>query len=175
MRTLIRMLASRLAASLKAHRRIERTLRELQESARGDEGPIMNGIGPFIGSAVIIGLYNANGRDELGTSLCTVPVTVRSGTQGDRYPLVKVRRAASPTMRKAGHLLGFQMVRCFDVARAQYAFYRSRGITATGAYRRVARSFSRVLTALHRDHAEFDENLYIAALKRRGVEWAMAL
>lgn len=175
MRVLIRMLASRLAASLKAHHHIQRTLAKLQKSSSQTEPPSMRGLGPFVGSAVVLGLHSKGGRDRLAVALCNAPVTNRSGTHGDRSPLVKTRRAASSTMRKAGHLLGFQMVRNHDVARAQYAFYRSRGKSGVDAYHRVGRSFSRIITALHRDGSEFDEKRYVAALKSKGVEWAMEL
>ena len=55
------------------------------------------------------------------------------------------------------------------------ALHFARGKRAASAFRRIVRSFSRVLHALIRDGKAFDEDVYIAALKRRGATWAQTL
>ena len=78
-------------------------------------------------------------------------------------------------LKKSAHILGMQLVKHYRFARAQYDDLRARGKRAAAAFRRIVRSFSRVLHALIRDGKAFDEDVYIAALKRRGVAWAQAL
>ena len=78
-------------------------------------------------------------------------------------------------MRKVGYLIAVQLVGRHAWAKAQFAHYRAKGINSAGAYRRIGRSFSRVLTALVRDNAAFDEARYVAALKQNGVPWAAAM
>jgi hypothetical protein len=63
----------------------------------------------------------------------------------------------------------------YRFAHAPYDDLRARGKRAAGAFCRIVRSFSRVLYALIRDGKALDEDLYIAALKKRGVTWAQAL
>jgi pyrimidine operon attenuation protein/uracil phosphoribosyltransferase len=86
-----------------------------------------------------------------------------------------MRRACSSTLKKSAHILGMQLVKHYRFARAQYDDLRARGKRAAGAFRRIVRSFSRVLHALIRDGKTFDEDLYIASVKRRGVTQAQAL
>lgn len=178
----VRLHIELLVASVKsALSRKKRAKAALEAAARecdiSDAIKNLEGFGPFLTAATAVGLSRGQdaGRDGLGMALGSSPVTVRSGVMGDRRPNVKMRRAAPPLMRKASHILGFQLVGNYRFAKAQYAFYRARGISANGAYRRLARSFSRVLVALNRDGVPFDEDLYIERLKRKGVQWALEL
>jgi hypothetical protein len=164
--------------ALQAQRSSKQALEEACAAAaaeRQDTVGEMAGIGPFLLSAVTVGLDGADGRDDLAIALGAAPVTKRSGVTGDRRQHASMRRAAPPVMKKASHLLGFQLVGHYCTAKAQYAHYRSRGISANGAYRRVTRSFSRVFTAMQRDNIPFDEERYILALKANGVAWARDL
>lgn len=174
----VRHLASVLDDALRRQRRVQKSLAEATgASATSATTEPLDGIGPYLGGAIAIGFACADGanRDSLALQLGAAPVTTRSGTTGDRRPNVRMRRAVSSPMKKAAHLMGFQLVGHYRWAHAQYAFYRARGISGPGAYRRITRSFSRILTALHRDKTLFDEARYITGLKRRGVTWAMDL
>lgn len=175
-RLILSVLASALARAVKANKRAKKALEDAMATKEA-ASPVAHlaGFGPFLSSAVDVGLHGADGRDDLAIALGAAPVTRRSGVSGDRRPHASMRRAVSPVMKKAGHLLGFQLVGHHRTAKAQYAYYRSRGISANGAYRRVARSFSRIFTALQRDNATFDEDRYISALKAKNVEWAKDL
>jgi len=139
----------------------------------------MPGIGVKLGGGVTLAVEQARvgeqDRDGAARVLGMVPVTSRSGTLGDRAPLVSMRRSSRTLMRKIGHLLGAQLVARHRWAKAQYAHYRSQGKSGFSSYRRVVRSFLRVVGALLRDDVAFDEQRYIAALKVKRVEWAMAL
>jgi len=170
----LRLLVRQLQATLKANRAAKKALREASDNT--DEAPTdIKGIGEFLGAAIAIGQAHTNQRDGLALALGVAPVTQRSGKIGDQHPRAKMRRAAPTTMRKAGHLLGFQLVGSYLFAKAQFAYYRARGVSANGAYRRITRSFARILYALQRDKTEFDEALYIKSLKARGVPWALPL
>ena len=76
---------------------------------------------------------------------------------------------------EVAHILGMQLVKHYRFARAQYGDLRARGKRAADAFRRIIRSFSRILHAVIRDGKAFDEEVYIASLKRKGVKWALAL
>ena len=137
----------------------------------------MKGVGPYTLAALTIAADDSDGtrRDGIAVLLGAAPVTRRSGQLGDASPSVAMRRACSSTLKKSAHILGMQLVKHYRFARAQYDDLRARGKRAAGAFRRIVRSFSRVLHALIRDGKAFDEDVYIAALKRRGVTWAQAL
>ena len=71
------------------------------------------------------------------------------------------------------YLLGLHAVRHMVWARAMYHAARNRGKNAATAYRIVARSLLRILTAMLRDGTSYDEKHYVAALKAKGVRWAL--
>jgi hypothetical protein len=137
----------------------------------------MKGVGPYTLAALTVAAEDGagSGRDGIAVLLGAAPVTRRSGQIGDASPSVAMRRACSSTLKKSAHILGMQLVKHYRFARAQYDDLRARGKRAAGAFRRIVRSFSRVLHALIRDGKAFDEDVYIAALKKRGVTWAQAL
>lgn len=137
----------------------------------------MKGVGPYTLAALTIAADAADGthRDGIALLLGSAPVTRRSGQIGETSPAVAMRRSCSSALRKSGHILGMQLVKHYRFARAQYDDLRARGKRAADSFRRIVRSFSRVLHALIRDNKPFDEELYIAALKRRGVTWAQSL
>ncbi len=171
------ILASTLSSALQTQRRVKKALEDSTAAMAQDQEPVrqMAGIGSFLSSAVAVGLHGADGRDDLAIALGAAPVTRRSGVTGDRRQHASMRRAARPVMKKASHLIGFQLVGHYRTAKAQYAYYRSRGISANGAYRRITRSFSRVFTAMQRDNIPFDEDRYISALKAKAVVWVRDL
>jgi len=137
----------------------------------------IKGIGPYVLAALTIAADTDEGahRDGIAVLLGAAPVTRRSGKIGDASPSVSMRRACSSTLQKSAHILGMQLVKHVSFARAQYDYLRARGKRAADAFRRIVRSFSRVLHAVVRDGKPFDEELYIASLKQRGVVWAQAL
>jgi hypothetical protein len=53
-----------------------------------------------------------------------------------------------------------------------YVDARARGQTAATAYRRIARSLLRILTAVVRTGEPYDDARYVASLKAKGVPWA---
>lgn len=157
---------------------VEKALEEaIAESPTGNAVQAIKGIGSSLATAIALGLSGGDGtqRDQLALSLGAAPVTMRSGTRGDARPGVRMRRAVAPMMQRASYLLGWQLVGHHRWAKAQYAACRAKGMSAAAAYRRITRSFSRVLTALIRQNTAFDEDRYIAALKQKGVAWAQTL
>ena len=137
----------------------------------------VTGIGAKLGAGIALA-YEMEGdsdRDALNRRVCTAPVTNRSGVRGDTKPHVSRRFKATALMKNIGYLAAVQVVLRMKWAKAQFAHHRSRGTNAAGAYRRVGRSLMRIIHALIRDNVEFDEERYVAGLKAKGVEWAMAL
>ena len=55
-----------------------------------------------------------------------------------------------------------------------YADARQHGQNAAHAYRRIARSLLRILTAMARDGKPDDDARYLRALQAKGVPWAAA-
>lgn len=134
------------------------------------------GIGPFLGVGALLALASSgDNRDGAAVRMGVAPVTHRSGTRGDQAPSVRLRRGAPRIAKKIGYLVAVQLVARHDWAKAQYAHYKAKGVPTAGAYRRVARSFSRVLHALVRDATAFDPERYLAGLRAKGVPWALAI
>lgn len=135
---------------------------------------------PGIGRVIALGLLlvfgkTKGGRDDASVLSGVAPVTVKSGAMGRAKPLVKMRRNAGSAEMRVGMLLAAQAVRRLAWAKAQYAHYMAKGHKSSAAYRRVARSYLRILQAMLRTGELYDEDRYIAALKSKGVVWAMAL
>lgn len=176
----VRQLVSFLEQALEAKRQVKKQLEEA-----GREHNVVrlfrgvDGLGDLLATAAAVALQlpspKGEHRDRVAVRLGSAPVTGRSGVMGDKSPHVSMRRGTSRTLRNAGHLLAAQLVRRHRWAKAQFAFYRSKGIGSSGAFRRVARSFSRILVAIERDQSQFDEQLYISKLKQNKVVWAMSL
>lgn len=137
----------------------------------------INGIGPVLSAGISVALDQSDGtdRDAAAKKLGVAPVTRRSGTLGDKAPLVTMRRSSTELMRRLGHYIAVQLVRLQPWAKAAFSYYRAHGKSSFGSYRVISRSFLRVILALLRDGSEFDEKRYVAALKTHGVPWAMAL
>ncbi|MFT5431429.1 MAG: hypothetical protein ACI9OJ_002125 [Myxococcota bacterium] len=136
------------------------------------------GLGPVLVAGSICALEatgDASNRDRYAVATGCAPVTVASGEQGRRKPLVKMRRSASRILRKTAHLTGVQLVSRYRFARAQFSWYRGRGKPAAHAFRCISRSWGRILHAMKRDGTPFDEERYIAAVKQQKVTWAEAL
>lgn len=174
----VKLVAKQLGEALAHHKHVMKALVVARKKCAAS--PVVErlpGVGPYLGAAVTIALELAdpNARDSLAIQFAAAPVTRRSGVTGDRQPSVRMRRAAPRAMKKATHLLGFQLVGNYRWAKAQYKFYRAKGKKGADAFRRVVRSFLRIVGALHRTNTTFDEPRYIQTLQRKGVPWAMAL
>ncbi len=100
---------------------------------------------------------------------------IRLGACGQPQGHARMRRSAHHRGRRATYLLGRLAARHHSWARAMYQDGRARGQKAATAYRRIARSMLRILTAMVRNNETYDEARYIAALKARGVPWALDL
>jgi transposase len=116
-------------------------------------------------------------RDQAAIQMGACPVFVGSGVRNDRTPkgFVTVRRAAPSRARRAVYLMGRLAIQRLGWAKAMYADARRRGQSAATAFRRIARSLLRILTALLRDNVPYDDAHYVATLKAKGVPWAASL
>lgn len=136
----------------------------------------VRGLGTVLSAGANLALAGSKrDRDRFGRQTGSAPVTIKSGVRGDANPPVFMRRTVNATMRRIGYLIAVQLVAHHGWAKAQFAYHRSKGIEAPGAFRRISRSFGRILSAMIKNQTEFDEELYIASLKRKGVVWAQAL
>ena len=136
----------------------------------------VHGLGAFLSAGAAIALDGSEDqRDAMARRTGTAPVTTKSGIRGDARPGVRMRRSSGSTLRKVGYLIAVQLVARHAWAKAQFAHYKAKGIRTAAAYRRISRSFSRVLFAIVRDGVPFNETTYVTALKRRGVVWAAGL
>lgn len=116
-------------------------------------------------------------RDHAAVQLGACPVFRGSGERKNGTPKgsARMRRAAHHRGRRSMYLLGRLASQHHAWAAAMYADGRARGQSAATAYRRIARSFLRILTAMVRDGVPYDESRYVTALQARGVPWAMNL
>lgn len=173
----VRQVANLLQASLDAKKQAEAELEDfIAEDQVATTVTSVSGIGRFLGAGAAVALGGTDGdRDRMALRTGAAPVTSRSGARGDRQPAVRMRRSSGSIMRKVGYLIAVQLVVRHRWAKAQFAFYRSKGIRSAGAYRRISRSFGRVLAALVRNQVPFDEERYVKALKGKGVVWAAEL
>ncbi len=139
----------------------------------------VTGIGLLQMSALLAFAFGmpVTSRDHAGTQMGACPVFVGSGTRADGSPKghARMRRSANYRARRTMYLLGFISTRHLTWAAAMYADGRRRGQSAATAYRRIARSLLRILTAMVRNQQPYDEARYVAALKAKGVAWAESL
>lgn len=177
----VRALVAMLMAAQKARKAARAALdNEALRETRVDELRQIDGLGPVLAVGLALVLARAeegqpHNRDGSAVLLAAAPVTERSGTKGDKAPLVMMRRSAPTIMKKIGHMLGAQLVAHYRWAKAQFAHFKRRGKTAFSSYRRIARSFLRVLVALRRDGSHFCEKRYIHAARSNGAPWALTL
>lgn len=116
-------------------------------------------------------------RDETTILMGASPVFVGSSTRPDGRPKgnARMRKSTNKLARHASYLLGVIAIRHLPWAKAMYADGRARGQKSATVYRRIARSMHRILTAMVRTQQPYDDDRYVAALKSKGVPWAMAL
>lgn len=178
-RTAIRVTVSVLQAALSACAEAEKQLeRHVEDHPTASTIGSIKGLGTVLSAGIAVALdqdSDSSGRDAAAKRLGVAPVTCRSGTFGDKAPLVKIRRSTNQLMRKLGHFIAVQLVANYAWAKAAYSYHRAHGKSGFASYRCITRSFLRVIVALLRDGVEFDEYRYVKALKSHGVPWAKAL
>jgi transposase len=113
-------------------------------------------------------------RDAAGVRIGACPVFSGSGRtpKGTPKGRARMRRATDPRARATSYLLGRQAALQLGWAKRMYADARQRGQNAATAYRRIARSLLRILTAMIRTGEAYDDARYVAALRAKGVAWA---
>jgi len=113
-------------------------------------------------------------RDQLGILMGACPVFRRSGKdrKGKSKGHAFMRHAADPRARSTMYLLGRVASQRMNWASAMYGDGRKRGQSAATVYRRIARCLLRILSAMVRTGQAYDNDRYVAALKRNGVAWA---
>jgi transposase len=157
-------------------RELDEATKPLPERARLES---VAGIGLIQATAVALHAFSAppKSRDSAGIRMGVCPVFRGSAEdrRGRKKGHARFRRSANSSASKAGYLLGRLASQHLRWAKAMYADGRSRGQSAATAYRRVARSLLRILTALVRTGQDYNEDRYIQVLKARAVPWAMAL
>ena len=116
-------------------------------------------------------------RDQASIKLGASPVFRGSGETRDGHKKGRtfMRRATHHRARRGTYLLGRLAQQNLGWAAAMYVDARQRGQSAATAYRRIARSLLRILTAMLREGIPYDEQRYIAVLKAKGVPWAQSL
>jgi transposase len=116
-------------------------------------------------------------RDDAGIRMGASPVFRGSAltTSGKPKGSAHMRLAAPSRAKRGVYHLGRLATQNLAWASAMYADARRRGQSAATAFRRIARSLLRVLTAMLRDNVPYDDARYVAALKAKGVPWAASL
>lgn len=116
-------------------------------------------------------------RDEASILLGASPVFQGSATDSNGNPKGRVvmRKSVDPYARATVYLLGRLATRHLAWAGKMYEDGRRKGQSAATAFRRVARSLLRILSAMATNGTRYDEAMYIARLKAKGVAWAQGL
>jgi len=96
--------------------------------------------------------------NSLQATAGTVPVTRRSG----KSHLVEFRTACSHKLRKAADDLARQSVKSCQWAQEYYDSQRSRGHTATRAYRALGNKWLKIIWTLWQSGASYDEAIHMA-------------
>lgn len=140
----------------------------------------VDGIGLQLATLLVefaFGDTDVSNRDQAGVQLGAAPVFMGSGKHRNGEPKGRavMRRAANSRARRGSYLLGRLAQQNLQWAAAMYADGRARGQSAATAYRRIARSLLRILTAMIRTGQPYDEARYVQALKAKGVSWAASL
>jgi transposase len=139
----------------------------------------LDGIGLNLSVALILfGVGDVStDRDQLSVQMGASPVFIGSGRtqKGKAKGHAVMRRAAPPRARASVFLLGRLASQRLDWAIEMYKDARSRGQKAATAYRRIARSVLRIVSAMVRTGHEYDNARYVRALQQKGVRWAAGL
>jgi hypothetical protein len=139
----------------------------------------IDGIGVKMASRILrFALHEAPAsRDEAAVLLGAAPIFQGSATdaRGKAKGRVVMRKSVNPYARATAYLLGRLAARHLAWAGKMYEHGRSRGQTAATAYRRIARSMLRILSAMAITGEPYDEARYIAGLKAKKVVWAEGL
>ncbi|MED5373405.1 MAG: IS110 family transposase [Myxococcota bacterium] len=157
--------------------RIDACLQQLTEAQHIMQ---INGIGRQLTARILrfLGPLEGSGqRDHASIALGVAPVFQGSGTDRMGRPKgqVRMRKSVDPHARATGYLLGRLATQNLDWARAKYADALARGKNSATAYRIVARSMLRIITAIQKTGQPYDHDRYVRRLKANGVPWAMGL
>jgi hypothetical protein len=119
----------------------------------------------------------ASDRDSASIVMGASPVFIGSARRkdGKKKGKVLLRRAAPAKARRACYLIGRLASQHIGWAKAMFQDARKRQQSAATAYRRIARCVLRIQTAMAKSGQPYDDDRYVAALKSKGVSWAMAL
>jgi len=140
----------------------------------------VDGIGLNLAVALILfgmGDDVVSNRDEAAIRMGASPVFSGSGktSKGRSKGHARMRRAAPSRARRSTYLLGRLASQHLDWATAMYNHGRQRGQSAATAYRRIARSVLRIVSAMVRDNQPYDNARYVAALRAKRVAWATSI
>ena len=169
--------------SLARDRQLEEVLTALVDAS--NEATILQtvkGIGLVVSSKLAASVYSKQelaradrSRDprDYATRLARcASVSEQTGTSTSK---VKRRRSGSDMAASAVTSAAVQATQRLPWARAMMRYRRSKGDGYHTALRKVGRSLLRILTAMVRTGEPYDDELYVARLKWKGVVWAAGL
>ncbi len=182
---LVRQLVERIRSLNKSLLQVEEQIEQLYQ--HNEAFPVLDsikGIGRSIGSLLVSQVFTnpEQKRDQASIRTGASPLTFQSGKKRakkgkkqEQKKQVRMRKSVPSRLRRMTYLLGLQITRWHDWAKAQYNAMRARGKSAACAFRAVSRSMLRIIRALLRDGKEYDRDLYVRGLQAKGVIWAMSL
>ena len=139
----------------------------------------IKGVGPILTILLFhcAGFENPSHRDELSIKLGASPVFIGSGTSRSGKPKghVRMRKTVSSTSKRLTYLIGLQLTKHSRWAKAMYQNAKSRNQRTGTIYRRISRSFLRIVSSMMKNGTAYDEERYIQALVKNGVPWAQTL
>ena len=116
-------------------------------------------------------------RDDLSIILGASPVFVGSGTtrKGENKGYASMRREVPSQSRSLTYMIGLSLMQYSKWGKAMYEDGKERNQRAGTIFRRISRSFLRIVTSMIKNGTEYDEEKYIKALIKKGVPWAQKL
>lgn len=135
----------------------------------------LKGVAGKTNAQVLVHLFpNGPGkdRDEGAKRGSAAPVRIQTGSTVD---IVCFRRSTKPLARAATYRLGLQAIMHIPWATAMYEWSKERGTKPSTAIRKVARSLLRIIRAMLKSGEEYDNERYLAILKKKGLPWALPL
>lgn len=116
-------------------------------------------------------------RDSLSIKMGASPVFIGSGSTrtGEAKGYVSRRTNISNRSKGLTYLIGLHLMKQSRWAKAMFVDGRTKQQRTGTIFRRITRSFLRIVSSMLKNGTEYDEEKYIDALIKKGVPWAQSL
>ena len=116
-------------------------------------------------------------RDSLSIKMGASPVFIGSGStrKGEVKGYVSRRTNISNRSKSLTYMIGLHLMKESRWAKAMFIDGRERGQRTGTIFRRITRSFLRIVSSILKNGTEYDEERYLKTLIKKGIPWAQPL